>query len=183
MSELNCGEAVRKPLLSYQLATKFRFGSQVRVRPIKDCPSNRSTFERRVTNPLQTGTTHGGMAALAENRSFVALDLSDGTGFDSSPPPCKVAVGGRALKASGGFMAGPPTRGRAPQRRHRPTAASGWLASGDRARGLAGRPSGVVATAAAPVCGDRGHLCLQEDRSLGKLCFSGGSRLRPAAFD
>jgi hypothetical protein len=52
---------------------KCRFGSGVRVRPIEKLPFE-SIYgsERQQTNSLPTGTTHGGMAALAENRPFVA---------------------------------------------------------------------------------------------------------------
>jgi hypothetical protein len=49
---------------------KGGFGSEVRVRPIEKLPFESITAERQVINSLQTGTTHGGMAALAEEQSL-----------------------------------------------------------------------------------------------------------------
>jgi hypothetical protein len=46
------------------LGRKFAFARS------RSCRSNRFTAERQVTNSLQTGTTHGGMAALAEEQSL-----------------------------------------------------------------------------------------------------------------
>ena len=55
------------------ITVRARIGSEVRVRPIEKLPFRiRFTTERQLTNSLQTGTTHGGQAALAEKRCFAA---------------------------------------------------------------------------------------------------------------